>query len=72
MQKEKKVVPIWFFIGMLLLAYGVIILASGLYSLVSPPEHTVVLAHLHADIWWGLLLLLMGAFYCIKFRPAKA
>jgi hypothetical protein len=62
---------IWFFIGMLLTAYGVLILAAGLYELVSPPEHPVVLANLHFGIWWGAFLLVIGLGYFIRFYPKK-
>ncbi len=58
---------IWFFVGVLLLAYGVLILGSGLYGLAHPPA--VVLADLHAGIWWGLLLIALGAFYTFRFAP---
>ena len=49
---------IWFFIGVLLVSYGILILGAGLYELASPPppEHRVVLSELHAGIWWGVLL----------------
>ena len=62
---------IWFFIGILLLAYGLLILGSGLYELSSPPEHPVVLFELHAGIWWGILLLGIGAVYTVRFRPRR-
>ncbi len=62
---------IWFFIGLLLDCYGVLILGAGLYELVSPPQHPTVLANLHAGIWWGALLLIMGLFYSVRFRPGK-
>jgi hypothetical protein len=62
-------VSIWFFIGVLLLAYGVLILGAGLYGLSHPPA--VVLAHLHAGIWWGVLLIIMGAFYTFRFLPGR-
>ncbi|HEY3383709.1 MAG TPA: hypothetical protein VGK32_18245 [Vicinamibacterales bacterium] len=62
-------ISIWFFIGVLLLAYGVLITGSGLYELVAPPERTVVLANLHAGIWWGALTLVLGAFYTFHFSP---
>jgi len=64
-------IPIWFFIGSLLTVYGLLILGAGLYNLVNPPEHPLVLANLHMDIWWGLLLLVIGLVYAIKFRPSK-
>jgi hypothetical protein len=60
-------VSIWFFVGVLLFFYGVLILGAGIYALSNPPH--VVLAKLHAEIWWGVLLLLMGAFYSLRFSP---
>jgi hypothetical protein len=64
-------VSIWFFIGVLLLAYGVLILGAGLYDLAAPAAHPVVLSELHAGIWWGALLIVLGAIYTVRFRPAK-
>jgi hypothetical protein len=68
---REGMVSIWFFIGALLLIYGVLILGAGLYELSSPPEHPVVHAELHAAIWWGALLLIMGAIYTFRFLPGK-
>lgn len=62
---------IWFFIGMLLTAYGVLITATGLYELVSPPANPPVLSNLHASLWWGIVLLIIGLIYFIKFFPRK-
>lgn len=64
-------ISIWFFIGALLLVYGVLILGAGLYELVSPPERPVVHAELHAAIWWGVLLMVVGALYSFRFSPWK-
>jgi hypothetical protein len=69
---SKREIPIWFFIGSLLTVYGVLILGTGIYNLISPPEHPVTLSWLHADIWWPLLLLLVGLIYTIKYWPFKA
>ena len=66
---SKREIPIWFFIGSLLTAYGVLIFGTGIYNLIFPPAHPVTLAWLHADIWWSLLLLLVGLIYTIKFWP---
>lgn len=63
---------IWFFIGVLLLAYGLLIFGAGVYELTSPPEHPVVRADLHAGIWWGALLLVLGVVYTLRFRPGKS
>jgi len=63
---------IWFFIGLLLTFYGVVITATGLYELVSPPANPPVLASLHPSIWWGAVLLIIGLVYLIRFFPKKS
>jgi hypothetical protein len=30
-----------------------------------------VLFELHANVWWGALLLLLGVIYCLRFRPSR-
>ena len=70
MEKEHQI-PIWFFIGGILAVYGVLILGSGLFGLVWPPQRPVKLSFLHADIWWGALLTVVGAFYVWKYWPWK-
>jgi hypothetical protein len=64
-------ISIWFFIGTLLLAYGVLILGSGIYEWLYPSVLQIVLANLHAAVWWGALLLILGAIYCVRFFPRK-
>jgi hypothetical protein len=78
MSDRKHFISIWFFIGLLLGVYGVLILGSGIYELVSPPAvaaqngvETNIMANLHAAIWWGALLLVLGLVYSIQFRPGK-
>ena len=72
MSEEKHRIPIWFFIGSILLIYGALIFGQGLYHLFHPPERVLVLSEYHPDIWWGLLLLLLGGFYCFKFSPRRS
>jgi len=67
--ESKGSISIWFFIGVSLLVNGVLILGAGVYELVHPPEHEVVLFRLHASVWWGALLVVLGAFYCHRFLP---
>jgi hypothetical protein len=65
-------ISIWFFIGISLAVNGGLILAAGIYQLMDPPVNPgVVLFHLHANLWWGALLLAIGAIYCIRFRPRR-
>jgi hypothetical protein len=65
-------ISIWFFIGVLLTAYGVLIAGNGVIDLVMGKLAPVQLAELHAPVWWGGTLLALGLFYLIKFRPGKA
>ena len=65
-------ISIWFFIGVLLTVYGVLILSYGLWELATGHVANVVLANLHAPVWWGALMLALGLFYALRFRPGKA
>jgi hypothetical protein len=71
---EQRSVSIWFFIGISLLVNGVLILGAGLYEYANPPapELQVVLFRLHAGIWWGGLLTVIGVLYCWKYAPSRA
>jgi hypothetical protein len=64
-------ISIWFLIGLLLTLYGLVITATGLYELFSPPANPPVLFNLRASIWWGIVLLLIGLFYFIRFFPKR-
>ena len=71
MRDGHGLVSIWFFVGILLLAYGVLILGAGLYELAVPPVRQVVLAELHVGIWWGALLIVLGWVYCHFYHPGR-
>ena len=64
---------IWFFIGVSLAVNGAVIFARGIYETISPPapELQVVLYHLHANVWWGGILLILGVFFSLRFSPAR-
>jgi hypothetical protein len=64
-------ISIWFFIGVLLTIYGAMIFAYGVFELVSGQTANVVLANLHAPVWWGGLMLALGLFYGVRFRPGR-
>jgi hypothetical protein len=65
--EDEHQIPIWLFIGGVLTVYGVLILGAGVYGLFSPPD--VKLYSLHADLWWGVLLTIVGSGYVWKFWP---
>jgi hypothetical protein len=67
----KGVISIWFFIGTLLAIYGVLILGAGIADWMAPEKHPVVLADLHAGVWWGALMIVLGIGYVTRFRPGR-
>lgn len=65
-------IPIWFFIGVLLVVYGGMIFGYGVIEWATGIYPAAVqLTNLHTPVWWGGLLFLLGMFYVIKFRPAR-
>jgi hypothetical protein len=68
---EKGEISIWFFIGISLLVNGVVICGAGVYEYFHPPLVKVVLYNAHANIWWGAILLVVGAAYCLYFSPSQ-
>ena len=69
MTEKHHIIPVWFFVGLLLLIYGILIFISGLTEWSHPPD--TVLSGLHASVWWGALLIVLGGVYCTMFRPGK-
>lgn len=69
MSEQQGIIPVWFFVGVLLLIYGIMIFISGLAEWSHPPDTT--LANLHAPVWWGALLIVLGGAYTILFRPGR-
>ncbi|HZQ42303.1 MAG TPA: hypothetical protein VFA99_03585 [Acidobacteriaceae bacterium] len=64
-----QMLSVWLFIGALLLIYGLIILTVSILNYSHPAP--VVLANEHLNLWAGVLLTIIGAFYTIRFWPRK-
>lgn len=65
-------ITIWFFIGLLLLIYGGMILGYGVYEWATGNYVPgVQLTNLHMPVWWGGVLGVLGLFYAVKFWPGK-
>jgi hypothetical protein len=66
-------ISICFLIGVLLAFYGALIFGHGVYELVTGILPNVILARLHAPVWWGAMMLALGLFYSIrcKYPPAE-
>jgi hypothetical protein len=67
--QQEKTISIWFFIGLLILVYGLLILYAGVSDLSSPAP--VVMAELHIGIWLGAFLTALGILYVFLFRPGR-
>ena len=66
-------IPIWFFIGVLLVIYGAMIFGYGVIEW-STGHYAVgvQLTELHTPVWWGGLLAALGTLYVVKFRPRRS
>ncbi len=71
MTEHKESISIWYFVGLLLTVYGVLIMGAGIYDLVAGIQRTTVLAEYHAPIWWGAFLLALGVIYVYFFSPRR-
>jgi hypothetical protein len=69
--KSGSHLSIWFFTGLCLGVNGALIFATGIYELIQPPASQVVLSNLHANLWWGAVLLILGVFFGVRFSPAR-
>lgn len=58
-QNSGHMLDIWFFAGMVLVCYGIILIGVGIYYLFNPYRSTV-LAELHPNLWWGGIMFLSG------------
>jgi len=63
-----KMKPIWYFVGLVLLTMGGLVLLAGILELVSPSERKTVLMELHPGIWWGCIMIIAGAIFYFKHR----
>lgn len=63
---KHRMLPVWFFIGIILILYGAMILLEGLYDLGHPPG--TVLERLHPAIWWGIIMMVVGLIFTLKNR----
>ena len=68
--RDHHMIPVWFFVGVILLIYGFIILGTGIYEFSSPPP--TVLASTHPAVWWGALLTVIGGIYVYLYMPKKS
>ena len=66
--ETKKMKPIWYFVGLMLLAMGAVVIASGIYLYLNPGTTKTVLADLHPDLWCGAVMIVAGAIFLLVNR----
>jgi hypothetical protein len=64
--------PIWYFVGLVLLTIGVLVLLTGIDMLAFGFKSPSALARLHPNIWLGAIMVVAGAVFFFKSRRGKA
>ena len=68
LNEPKKMKPIWYFVGLVLLSMGAVVLLTEICRLATGVQHATVLARLHPDVWWGAVMVASGAVFFFKNR----
>ena len=71
MSHSESKFSIWFFTGVLLFVYGILITYSAVVHY-SAPAPNVVLPELHADLVGGIVILALGGIYLWIYSPRRA
>jgi hypothetical protein len=69
---ETAELSIWFFCGILMLAYGLVLIVTGILEFHNPPPNEVLLPWLqplHPTLWWGVVMSIFGGIYTAKYWP---
>lgn len=67
--ESAKLISIWTWVGIVLLGYGLIVTATGIYYAVTELPGTV-LGHLNPSLWWGGFMTLSGVVLLLVGRKA--
>ncbi len=70
MENSKKMIPVWFWVGVMMLTYGVLILGIGIYFVISPPQNYAA-RWTNPNLWWGITMTIVGAIFLYLGRNKK-
>jgi hypothetical protein len=70
--EPKEMMPIWYFVGLMLTAMGLVVLAAAITNYMSPPARQTVLSHLHLDLWWGMVMIAAGVLFFFMNRRSNS
>lgn len=57
--------PIWYFVGVILVVMGIIVLLAGFMLYLNPPAKATVLASTNPNFWWGGLMVASGGLFIL-------
>ncbi len=57
--KQAEPLAIWFFVGLILLVYGLLVLAAHFVG----PARPTVLAQTQPGLWWGAIIVVAGGIF---------
>lgn len=67
-QEPKKMKPIWYFVGLMLSAMGLVVMISGIVNYSDAQIAKTVLSELHPALWWGIVMIVAGAIFLLANR----
>jgi hypothetical protein len=68
MTTEKGMKSIWYFVGLVLMTMGILVLLAGILDYISPPQNVTVLAGMHTSAWWGIVMVVVGLLFFLRNR----
>ena len=66
----QKMKTIWYLVGLVLVAMGLVVLIAGIYFLIEPESVHTVLADLYPNVWWGGIMVTAGVIFVLTNRRA--
>ena len=66
--ETKKMKPIWYFVGLMLSAMGLVVLISGIVNYSDTQVAKTVLSDLHPALWWGVVMIVSGLVFLFANR----
>ncbi len=63
LEKEKGPLPIWFFVGIILAVYGLLVMGNGFVR--EQSDRVVQVTALSPDIWWGGVMIAAGILFFV-------
>ena len=67
-EKTTGLKSIWYFVGLVLMVMGALVIISGLVQLITPVAQTTVLYELRPALWWGAIMFVTGTIYYLLNR----